>query len=270
MPSPTPPAPPVVPPALTQSAGGPLLHAALLRSADVRVTRSHRHARGQLFGALAGLLSVDAAHHRWVVPATHAVWIPPDVAHAMRSHGPFSGWAVYVAPDACAGLPDAPCIVSMSPLLRAAVERAASWNDVPPDARHGAPRDAARERIAGVIVDEIRGAAREPLGVPLPRDARLARIARALADEPADNRTLDEWARWAGVSPRTMSRRFVAETGLSFTVWRQRIRAMRALEMLAAGAPVTRVALDLGYDNVSAFIVMFRRCFGVTPARYFA
>jgi AraC-like DNA-binding protein len=31
---------------------------------------------------------------------------------------------------------------------------------------------------------------------------------------------------------------------------------------------VTAVALELGYDNVSAFIGLFRRGFGVTPARY--
>ena len=43
---------------------------------------------------------------------------------------------------------------------------------------------------------------------------------------------------------------------------------MRALEMLAAGAAVTTVALDLGYDNVSAFIAMFKREHGVTPGRY--
>ncbi|VTU14829.1 DNA gyrase inhibitor [Variovorax sp. SRS16] len=42
---------------------------------------------------------------------------------------------------------------------------------------------------------------------------------------------------------------------------------MRALEQLAAGEPVTRIALDLGHENVSAFIAMFRRTFGVTPAR---
>ena len=29
-------------------------------------------------------------------------------------------------------------------------------------------------------------------------------------------------------------------------------------------------ALDLGYDNVSAFIALFRRTFGTTPERYFA
>ena len=55
-----------------------------------------------------------------------------------------------------------------------------------------------------------------------------------------------------------------------FTEWRQRVRLLRALEMLAADMSVTRVALELGYENVSAFIALFRRTFGVTPGRYFA
>lgn len=66
----------------------------------------------------------------------------------------------------------------------------------------------------------------------------------------------------------TVSRRFVSETGFTFTEWRQRVRLLKALELLAGGKPVTAVALDLGYGNVSAFIALFRRVFGVTPGRY--
>ena len=73
---------------------------------------------------------------------------------------------------------------------------------------------------------------------------------------------------WAGIAPRTLTRRFVAETGFSFTEWRQRVRLLKALEMLAAGKSVTTISLDLGYGNVSAFIALFRRTFGVTPGRY--
>jgi len=43
---------------------------------------------------------------------------------------------------------------------------------------------------------------------------------------------------------------------------------MRALEWLAEARPVADMATDLGYDNVSAFIAMFRRATGVTPSRY--
>jgi len=44
---------------------------------------------------------------------------------------------------------------------------------------------------------------------------------------------------------------------------------MRVLEMLASGAAITTIALDLGYESVSAFIAMFRRTFGVTQTQYF-
>jgi AraC-like DNA-binding protein len=56
---------------------------------------------------------------------------------------------------------------------------------------------------------------------------------------------------------------------MSFGVWRQQLRLLRAPESLAANEPVTEVALALGYESPSAFIAMFRRCLGKTPGRYF-
>jgi AraC-like DNA-binding protein len=37
---------------------------------------------------------------------------------------------------------------------------------------------------------------------------------------------------------------------------------------LAAGEPVTRVAIDLGYENPAAFTLMFKRAFGSPPLTY--
>ena len=250
----------LIPPEDASSLGAPLLMAVLRQTDDMRVTQRHRHARGQLLGATHGLLTVDAGDGRWVVPATHAVWIPPHVPHGLRSHGPFSGWSIYVAETACATLPAAPCILAVSGLLHEAVVRAASWTDK--------ALNAAQRRLANVILDEIRALPDEALGLPMPKDGRLLKIALALSDRPDDERRMEEWADWAGIAPRTLTRRFTAETGFSFTAWRQRLRLLRALELLAAGKPVTAIALDLGYDNVSAFIALFRKTFGVTPGRY--
>ena len=140
------------------------------------------------------------------------------------------------------------------------MERAAAWD--------GDARDAPRRRVVEVIRDEIRDQPQAADALLLPAEARLQRLALALSDDPADTRTLAQWADWIGMAPRTLARHFLAETGLTLSAWRQRARLMRALEMLAAGAAVTTVALDLGYDNVSAFIAMFKREHGVTPGRY--
>jgi len=64
-----------------------------------------------------------------------------------------------------------------------------------------------------------------------------------------------------------LERCFLAETGLAIGQWRRRVRLFHALELLERGAPVTAVALDVGYANPSAFTVAFRRQFGVAPSR---
>ncbi|MBN9325037.1 MAG: helix-turn-helix domain-containing protein, partial [Delftia acidovorans] len=178
-------------------------------------------------------------------------------------HGPFAGWTAYVAPGACAGLPDTVLVGALSPFLKQAVLKAAHWPE---------KRDLGRPQInlARVILDEIAALAPMPLSLPLPRDPRAHRIARAIADDPAAKTDLAGWGAWAGIAPRTLTRRFIDETGMSFSAWRQRACLIRALELIAAGSPITHVALDVGYDSLSAFIAMFRRELGVTPARYFA
>lgn len=227
---------------------------------DERIAAPHQHSRGELFGSVRGLLSVGLKSGVWMVPATNAVWIPPGHVHSARSHGPYKGWAAFVAPSTCADLPAAPCIIRTSPLLQEALLRAATWPL--------GPHSPAHARIADVILDEIRGSPVEPFGLPLPKDPRLMRIAEALLLDPADSRDLEQWANWGAISSRSLSRRFVSETGFSFTAWRQRARMMRSLELLAAGAPVTSIALDLGYATASAFTNLFRRTFGETPSAY--
>lgn len=227
-----------------------------------RVTPPHRHPEGQLFGATRGVLTVGTDAGLWVVPASHAVWVPPHHRHSLRSHGAFDGSSVYVAEAACANLPETACAIRCTALLREAIARAATWD--------GRALDAPRQRVADVILDELRAAPPEPLGLPLPADARLMRIARALLDDLSDPRGLADWAAHGALSARTLSRRFLAETGFTFADWRQRARLMRAVELLAGGSSVTAAALTLGYDNVSAFIAMFRRAHGTTPARFLA
>lgn len=247
-------------PSIIEDPDGPVLLVAAGSQEGGRLAEPHSHSRGQLFGSTRGLLSVSVEDAMWLVPAIHAVWLPPRHVHAATSHGPFSGWSVYVKEPACMDLPERPCTIRVSGLLLEAVLRAATWPL--------GPLDEPRAHLAAVILHEIRSLPIEALGLPLPRDARLQRVAKALIDEPADSRETDRWASSAAVSERTLSRRWAAETGFTFTAWRQRARLLRSLEMLSAGVPVTAIALDLGYSTASAYIGVFRRTFGETPAVY--
>lgn len=252
---------PMISPELASSEDAPVILSVARESHDVRVTESHCHSRGQLLGAIQGLISIDAGESKWVVPATYGVWIPPKTPHSLLgSQGPFKGWSVYVTRSACTHLPDKPCVIELSGLLREAITRTILWTNT--------QLEPAQIHLANVILDEIRTLPKASLGLPMPKDARLLRIALALSDNPSDSRQLKDWAAWAGVSQRTLRRRFSSETGFNFIEWRQRVRLLRSLEMLAAGKQITEISLDLGYENVSAFIALFRRTFGTTPGNY--
>lgn len=222
----------------------------------------HSHRRGQFHCIESGLVHVRTAYGSWLLPPHRAGWMPAGEQHTVSISGPMSGWSVFIAPDACDGLPERPCVLGVNELMRALVRRASAW----------APSehlDEEQARVTAVLLDEIRRAPHEPLYLPMPLDRRLLRVAHAVLEQPDDSRALEDWAARAGLSARSLSRLFRAETALSFAQWRQQARLSRALERLAEGEPVTAVAEHLGYASTSAFIAMFRRAFGQSPARYF-
>jgi quercetin dioxygenase-like cupin family protein len=153
--------PPLLP-TLAVAPDGPMLVARRVQQEVPRVTPGHAHPRGQLVGGSAGLLTVETPEGRWVVGPDQAIWIPPDAPHERQSHGPFSGWSLYLAPVACARLPARACVLGTTALLRTLVERVAEW-------ALDAVLDAAQERLAAVVIDEISGLQPEAVSLPAPQ-----------------------------------------------------------------------------------------------------
>ncbi|CUI08672.1 Transcriptional regulator, AraC family [Janthinobacterium sp. CG23_2] len=223
----------------------------------------HAHVRGQLFCVESGLIHVRTAHGSWLLPPHRAGWIPPGVAHQVSVSGAMTGWSLLVTPVASRALPATPCVVAVNTLMLALVRRAVGWSGQQP----ASPQ---QERLSAVLLDEIADAPHEALHLPMPADRRLLRIAAAIVAAPGAERSLEQWAGVGAISARTMSRLFRSETGISFAQWRQQARLSRALELLAQGEAVARVADTLGYASPSNFIAMFRRAFGDSPSHYFA
>ncbi len=243
-------------------AAGPIVPRATECPAD-HVIDWHTHNRAQLLYAVSGVMRVFTDKGIWVVPTQRAVWIPPDIPHQVTAQGaPLSLRSLYIHADALEELPDVCCVVTVSALLRELILAAM---DLPATT----DPDSAAGRLFRVLLDQIRLVSVTPLYLPGVTDPRLARIADTLLASPDDNRTLADWSRDLGASERTLARLFVKETGLTFGHWRQQARLLAALARLARGDSVTEIAMDLGYASQSAFIAMFRRALGKTPARYF-
>jgi len=221
----------------------------------------HHHRRAQLVHASEGVMSITTDFAAYVVPPYQAVWVPGGVRHRINARSAVAMRTLYVEPRVVPDLPQEVCVLRVSPLLRELILVAVGQG---PDYKQGAPA----ARLSRVILDQICAQPVEPLALPMPTDSRLARVTQALIANPADPRDLDQWAEVSGASKRTLGRLFTSQTGMSFRDWRRQCRLLRALELLAAGDAVTSIALELGYENTSAFIAMFRRHLGTTPSRY--
>lgn len=242
---------------------GPPLRALTRTYADGCVIPPHRHDRGQIVHAVAGVMEMSALDCLWLIPPQRALWVPPGLEHGLRARGRVELRTVFVHPGAIpATYPAWPRVVGVSPLLRELLLRAVSVpEDYDEDGRDGL--------IMALILRELDWKAEAPWCLPVGRDPRLVRVCAAILACPEDGRTLEAWGKAAGASARTLARLFRQETGLSFQHWRQQARVVLSLPRLAAGGPIATIAAELGYETPGAFAAVFRRFTGQSPSRYF-
>ena len=230
--------------------------------ADRQVIRTHTHPWHQLIYASRGVMTVRTPEASWVVPTNRGVWVPAGTRHSIQMSGAVSLRTLYLVPRISGALPDEPRVVGISPLLRELILRIVELDSL-------SVRVPEHAHLVSVLLDHLHVMQSDAVHLPIPRDARAKRIAAILQREPSDTRSLIELSKSAGASKRTIERLFKIETGLGFGKWRQQLRLGHALRLLAAGDAVTTVAMDVGYDSISAFISAFRMTFGKTPGQYF-
>jgi AraC-like DNA-binding protein/quercetin dioxygenase-like cupin family protein len=214
----------------------------------------------QLIHAAAGALMVATAGGSWVVPSGWGVWVPAGMHHRIRAAGKARYRTVQIAPGVAPDLPAACAALAVSPLLRELILRVVALGALD-------RRDGVHTSIAWLLIDEVRHAEVPPFGLPEPRS-----IATRLAVDrlfSGGDVLLSEVAREAGLSQRTLERRFLSETGMSLGRWRRRGAMLAAIERLAAGASVRQAGAAAGYATPSAFVAAFKAEFGETPGRYF-
>ena len=207
-------------------------------------------------------MRVTANNSSWIVPPLRAIWIAPDVEHAITvlENARLRPLCIHAERAPFAG---ALCqVLEVSNLLRELIVALE---------QHDQAEQSAREALLGeLILDELARSATRPIRVPLPEDKRLRSLCAALIEQPGAEWTLKQWAGQVGASERTLARLFERELGMGFGQWRQQVRLAHAAPMIARGTPLLQVAQELGYTSQSAFSAMFKKTFGCSPSAFFA
>ena len=229
---------------------------------DRHLIPEHFHPEHQLVFASVGVMTVRTRQSIWVVPPLRAVWIPAKTPHAIVMSGAVSMRTLYFLPALIQRLPRGCFVLSVSALLRELILHACNYPKLSQKRR-------SERAIIEIVVDQLEAAHAVPLQLPHPEDPRAMKVAQALLDDPGKQRTLERLCADCGASKRTIERLFLVETNMTFGRWRQQLRLLHALRLLASGEKVTAAALEAGYASTSAFISMFRKQLGTTPTQYF-
>jgi AraC-like DNA-binding protein len=230
---------------------------------DGETIPEHFHPEHQLVYASTGVMTVYTNQGVWVVPPMRAVWIPATTAHRLSMSGRVSMRTLYFLPALRRRLPSKCLVMNVSPLLRQLILHACEFKRLN-------RKSPAQRRLIEIILDQLEVVPSIPLQLPHPHDPRALRLVDILSADPADDRPLHKLCRVCGASKRTVERIFLRETKMTFGKWRQQLRLLRSMQLLAGGEKVAAAALEAGYNSPSAFIAMFRRELGTTPRRYLA
>ncbi|NUK01374.1 helix-turn-helix domain-containing protein [Streptomyces lunaelactis] len=219
-----------------------------LRQAAARGTRLASICSGAFVLAATGLLDGHRATTHWAVAAQlaarhPAIDVDPDVLYVDNGQ-------LLTSAGAAAGLDL--CLHLIRRDLGSAVAADAARLSVMPLEREGGQ--------AQFIVHE------QP---PAPRGSVMEPLLRWMEDNARRDLTLDDLASQAGMSVRTLNRRFREQTGTSPLQWLLRVRIRQAQYLLETTThPVDRIALQVGFGSPTAFRDRFKRFIGTSPHAY--
>ena len=222
----------------------------------------HVHDMHQLQYAFEGAIEVEDERARHLLPRQLAAWIPAGVPHRTSLRRVRSG-SVLFAPEMVPAAGDRVRIIEVAPLMREMVLGAMRWP------LHGAQDQIARAYFTalGLLCAEwLQHEAK--LSLPTTTDTSL-KAAMDYTREHLMEGAVAGAARAAGLSERSLRRRFRSEVGMTWEAYRRRARLLAAIPLLGeTDRPIGVIAADVGFESQSAFAKAFRSFTGKTPMAF--
>ncbi|MEP3248376.1 MAG: helix-turn-helix transcriptional regulator [Sneathiella sp.] len=216
-------------------------------------TGLHTHPRAQFLFAQSGTMRARTQLGSWIVPVGYGLLIPGAIEHDVEMFEKVSLRSAYLSPEFLPEARSRECsVILVSPLLSASIDRFATR---PVEYE----KEDLAEHLAAIIIAEITQTPLSAMALPLPASSRCQVIADALLNDPSLSKEIDQWASELGMSRRTFTRAFRADTSMSFDQWRQRLRYQAAAELIAKGEPLSHIASKVGYRSAAALKAMMDR-----------
>jgi len=222
---------------------------------------THRHTKHQLLRSHQGMLAIETKTHFHTCAAPMAIWIPAGVRHATvmgaggvsslffsATHYPWPSKEVHQ--------------MKLTPLLTSMIDTAAEGVE---------GTRVFQRQFFDVLAELCRRTLTQPdtPALAIPVTPEMQRAVEHLFARLGDL-TIPSLAQAAGMSERTLRRRFRSELKTSPEAYLRQARLIKAMQLLRdpRSRSISEIALEVGYANQSAFTAAFRRFTQQTPAGF--
>lgn len=235
-----------------------ILHKAIPALAGVN---KYQHQQAQCIYVHSGVLAIVGENGRYFIPPQQAIIIPAEYPHEIIAKSAVELTILYFSIEQKISEADKPNILETSSFIRALFDESTQikgtylWKS-------------SEGRLLRLIRDKLIDAASLDIFLPYPSDERLTNITERILKHPSLKSDLVSWGKFVSASPRTLSRVFKKETGITYSEWRQRLNIQIAIKHLSLGDNISEIASLLGYESSSAFIYMFKKQMGVSPNQF--
>lgn len=200
----------------------------------------------------------------YFVPQNHIILIPSDTLHRTTSDSKLVTLKVILFKNPPQGIFYSSVRVFHAPaVLKEMIIYANKWN------KHLIADDEQSAFLKAMIIS-LPHLYQENnfLEIPIPKDHRLIDVCEYVNRNYKYNSEIEELARIAKISERSLQRIFKAETGITLKKYLQIIRILKSIELIDENQyTLSEIAYKIGYKSLSAFTTSFKDIMKMSPRR---
>lgn len=216
----------------------------------------HKHSKGQLSYVEGGLAYIEIVDKTYVIPARHYFWVPSGLPHVLtigHSATVLRSIFFYAHDDDTHLFYQKMGIYPITDLLVQMIKYTENWDG---HIFEGTDKFIFLKTIKSILPEVSKE--HMPIVLPTTNDERVKRIIDYLANNLADNHSLQTTGKRFGISDRSLSRLFQTSLGISFLQYLKMLRMVKALELiLQTNNSLSQISYLTGYQSLAAFSKAF-------------